>query len=105
MQKRESMKGNKNWETKGRKGKESVEGDHRPPLLFIYCQDLFDFSVTPPTPTHPDTPLLLFSTADTNGLISSPSNLDLKGSLRQSPVTLACFFEAGGCSLKRCHHF
>lgn len=50
MQKREWMKGNKNWETKGRKGKESVEGDHRPPLLFIYCQDLFDFSVTPPPP-------------------------------------------------------
>lgn len=57
------LKGNKKWETKGRKGKERVEGGHTPPLLFIYRQDLFDFSVTPPP--NPDTPPLLFSTAAT----------------------------------------
>lgn len=42
-----------------RKGKRRVEGDHKPPLLFIYCQDLFDFPVIlalpPLPPRHPTT--------------------------------------------------
>lgn len=66
--------------------------------------DLFDFPATS-TPRH-----FCFPLQPQNGLVSSPSNLDLKGAPSGSARISFFFFflsvvSGNGCSLKRRHRF